>query len=58
MKVQFIRLLMSRWGRVAEIEKAELVRTDEGSVHKVADEADEDALAEAEKAELERLRIG
>ena len=38
MKVQFIRRLMSRRGRVAEVERTELVRADEDSVHKTADE--------------------
>ena len=38
MRVQFIRLPRSRRGRDAEIEKTELVRADEDSVHKTADE--------------------
>ena len=39
MRVQFIRLPRSRRGRVAEIEKAELIRTDKGNcpVLRIAD---------------------
>ena len=58
MRVQFIRLPRSRRGRVAEIGKAELVRADEGSVHKTADEQMRSRLLKIEKEMLVRADKG